>query len=237
MPSATRHSPEITVVIPAHNEENRLGGVLERYKDFHSNYEILVICNGCNDSTPKIAEEFAEKDDRISKLMFEEKLGKGGAIMEGFRAARGKLVGFLDADESVAPGDYLKLIDAINIHGSDGAIGSRRAEGALIISDRSFTRRGASKIFNVLVKGITGLEFSDTQCGAKIFKRGPLDEVICDMISTGYEFDVELLLRLKKRGYRIADVPVKWRHSGHSKFSLIHAPAMFIGLLLMRLRK
>ena len=146
-------------------------------------------------------------------------------------------MGFLDADESVVSEDYIRLIDTINTQGFDGAIGSRRAEGALIISDRSFSRRIASKIFNILVKRITGLKFSDTQCGAKIFKKKALGAVIDRMNSLGYEFDVELLLRLKRRGYKIAEVPVRWKHSGSSKFSLMHAPAMFVGLLLMRLRK
>ncbi len=237
MPSATKHRPEITIVIPAYNEEDRLGDVLKRYKEFYNNYEIIVVCNGCIDSTPKIAKEFSKEDTRIKTLIFKKKLGKGGAILEGFKEARGELLGFLDADESVEPEDYLKLIDTINTQGFDGAIGSRRAEGAEIISDRSIARRVASNIFNILVRGITGLKYSDTQCGAKIFKRKALDEVRDNIKSLGYEFDVELLLRLKRLGYKIVEVPVRWKHSGSSKFSLMHAPAMFVGLLLMRIRK
>jgi len=237
MQSATKHSPEISIVIPAYNEEDRLRGVIEMYRDFHSNYEIIIVCNGCIDKTPDIAIRFEEEDKRIITLIFEEKLGKGGAILEGFKVARGELVGFLDSDESVAPEDYLKLIHVIKTTDSDGAIGSRYAEGAKITSDRSTTRRVSSRMFNFLVRGITGLEFSDTQCGAKIFRIKPLDEIKDRMISVDYEFDVELLLRLKKRGYKIVEVPVKWKHSGGSKFSLINAPAMLFGLLFMRIRK
>ncbi|MEE9594019.1 MAG: dolichyl-phosphate beta-glucosyltransferase [Candidatus Hydrothermarchaeales archaeon] len=237
MLSVTKHRPDITIVIPAYNEEDRLGDVLKRYKEFYNSYEIIVVCNGCTDSTPKIAKENAVEDIRVKTLIFKERLGKGGAILEGFKEARGEFLGFLDADESVEPEEYLKLIDTLKTHGFDGAIGSRRAEGAVIISDRSFSRRIASKIFNILVRGITGLKFFDTQCGAKIFKKKTLGAVIDRMNSLGYEFDVELLLRLKRLGYKIAEVPVKWKHSGSSKFSLMHAPAMFVGLLLMSVRR
>lgn len=229
--------PEVSVVIPAYNEEDRIGGVLEKYADFHPSYEILVVCNGCTDATVSIVEEMARSDARIKLLVFEEKLGKGGAIIEGFKAASGHYVGFLDSDEAVGPEDYRKLIDAVKSQGFDGAIGSRRIEGAEILSDRSLARRVASRIFNLLVRGMTGLEFSDTQCGAKIFRRDPLDKVRDEISSAGYEFDVELLLRLKRRGYKIVEAPVKWKHGGSSKFSLMQAPAMFFGLLLMRLRK
>jgi len=237
MQSATKPSPEISIVIPAYNEEDRLRGVIEMYRDFHSNYEIIIVCNGCIDKTPDIAKRFEVEDNRIKTLIFEERLGKGGAILEGFKVARGELVGFLDADESVAPEDYLKLIQVIKTGDFDGAIGSRNAEGAEIISDRSIIRRVASRMFNFLVRLISGLKFSDTQCGAKIFKIETIDELKDEVISKGYEFDVELLLRLKKKGNKISEVPVKWRHSGGSKFSLKHAPAMLFGLLFMRIRK
>ncbi len=231
---ATR--PEVSVVIPAYNEENRIRGVITKYSDFHPSYEIIVVCNGCTDATVPIVEEIARSDFRIKLMVFEEKLGKGGAIMKGFKSASGNYLGFLDSDEAVGPEDYLKLIDAVKNKGFDGAIGSRRIEGAKIISDRSLPRRFASTVFNKLARGITGLEFNDTQCGAKIFRRNPLNEVRGDIYSVGYEFDVELLLRLKKRGYKIVEVPVKWKHGGGSKFSLMHAPSMFVGLLLIRLK-
>ncbi|MEE8167994.1 MAG: dolichyl-phosphate beta-glucosyltransferase [Candidatus Hydrothermarchaeales archaeon] len=237
MYSVARPKPELSVVIPAYNEEERIESVLRNYADFYRSYEIIVVCNGCSDTTPEIVAKRSKKDPRIKSLNFDEKLGKGGAVIEGFKAAKGELIGFLDADESVVPEDYLKIIDAVKSLGFDGAIGSRGVEGAEIISDRSFARQAASKIFNMLVRRITGLEFSDTQCGAKVFKRKPLGKVRDAIFSVGYEFDVELLLRLKRRGYKIVEVPVKWTHSGNSKFSLIYAPAMFFGLLLLRLRK
>ncbi len=221
-------------MIPAYNEENRIRGVLERYRDFYSSYEIIVVCNGCADSTPEIAEELAREDKRVRVLVFKEKLGKGGAITEGFKSAKGELIGFLDADESVDPENYLKIVTAIR-GDVDGAIGSRRATGAKILISQPLMRRTASRVFNVLVRGLFGLNFKDTQCGAKAFRKDAIADVINGVSSIGYEFDVELLWRLQKGGKRIVEVPIVWSHGEGSKFNLKSAPTMLVSMLRIRL--
>ncbi len=233
MSSAAR--PELSIVIPAYNEEDRIGGVLKKYANFHSSYEIIVVCNGCTDATVSIVEEMTRNDARIKLLVFKEKLGKGGAIIEGFKASVGKMIGFIDADESVGTADFTKLIEAARSN-CDGAIASRRMKGARIPVKQPLRRRIASRAFNVLVKLIFGLTFEDTQCGAKIFRREVVEAILGDLRSRGFEFDVELLWRMKMNGYRVLEVPITWRYDRGSKFSLLHAPNMFLNLIRIRIQ-
>ncbi len=237
MSAATRPRPELSVVIPAYNEEERIEGVLKGYADFYESYEIIVVCNGCSDSTPEIVGDWARRDPRIKVLNFDEKLGKGGAIIEGLKAAEGELIGFLDADESVDAREYLKLVRTIKKSNAGGVIASRRVEGANILVQQSLTRRIASKAFNLLVRSISGLEFQDTQCGAKVFRGKVVKEVINELSSRGYEFDVEILWKLRNKGCSIHEVPIDWKHSGASKFSLLNAPRMLAGLIKIRLKE
>jgi glycosyltransferase involved in cell wall biosynthesis len=237
MLSATKNRPEVSVVIPAYNEEARLANVIKSYKDFCNSYEIIIVCNGCSDSTPKIANDIAEKDDRIRVLIFEKKLGKGGAILEGFKEARGQFVGFLDADESVEASEYLKLVETVKASEVDGAIASRRVKGANILLQQPLMRRIASNAFNLLVRYMFGLDFRDTQCGAKIFRRDVIENIVHDLTSTGYEFDVELLWKLQKGSRSIREVAITWKHDEGSKFRLMNAPNMLFVLMMIKLRR
>ena len=107
------------------------------------------------------------KYSQIKLLDFEEKLGKGGAIIEGFRAADGSKVGFVDADESVEPSDVERMYKALS--NVDGVIASRKLKDSRILLKQGLRRRITSKIFNILVRMIFGLDVNDTQCGAKVF--------------------------------------------------------------------
>lgn len=204
------------------------------YCDHFPNQEIIVVCNGCTDSTPRIIEELCSKHLQIKSLYFEEKLGKGGAIIEGFKAAKGDRVGFVDADESVEPDDLRRMFDALS--NADGVIASRRLKDSIILVEQPWKRRVASKVFNMLVRMMFGLEFGDTQCGAKVFGKDAVKNILDSLTTKGFEFDVELLWRLKNEGYSVIEFPVTWKHSEGSTFSLANAPKMFLSLLKVRLR-
>jgi len=105
---------KLSLIIPAYNEEKRIRKVLDAYtKSLEGiNYEIIVVCNGCKDGTEDIVRDFIKKTPsaNVRVLVFEEKLGKGGAVIEGFKAAKGKFMGFVDADLSTSPQEFLKLV-------------------------------------------------------------------------------------------------------------------------------
>jgi glycosyltransferase involved in cell wall biosynthesis len=166
-------------------------------------------------------------------LHFEGKIGKGGAIITGFKVAKGSIIGFVDADESVEPEDVAKMCDMIS--NFDGVIASRRLRESKILVEQPLPRRIMSIGFNIVVKVLFGLNIKDTQCGAKVFKKEALISILDKLNTKGFEFDVELLWRLKKRHYKVLEFPITWKHSKGSRLGLWEAPGMFFSLLKVRL--
>jgi len=221
---------KLSLVIPAYNEERRITKVLNAYTGSlkpKADLELIVICDG----TDKTAEIARKKGAKV--LEFKHRLGKGGGVIAGFKEAKGDVVAFVDSDMSVSPEDFWKVYSAIGEH--DVAIASRRTEGAKVPRKQSFNRRLMSNVFNRIIRLLFGLNISDTQCGAKAFKAKAIKVVIPKMKSKGFEFDVELLWRLKKAGFSIVEVPVTWVDEKGSTFNLSHAPGMLLSLLRTRL--
>ncbi|MGD0954296.1 MAG: dolichyl-phosphate beta-glucosyltransferase [Methanotrichaceae archaeon] len=223
-----------SIIIPAYNESDRIKSVLMSYAAELSGQEIIVVFDG-QDTTPEIVEDVAERCPDIRLLTFHKRLGKGGAIIEGFKAARGDKIGFVDADESVSPKDLKGMFETLGE--VDGVIASRRLPTSKIIVKQPFRRRLASKGFNMLVRTLFGLPFKDTQCGAKVFIRRAICDIIGELETSGFEIDVEILWRLKNKGYRVAEYPINWSHSAGSKFKLSNSCAMFSSLIKIRFQK
>lgn len=232
--SKNRHNenlPGFSLVIPAYNEEHRIRNVISKYCGFFPNLELIVVCDG-SDNTAKIVKESWARCPQIKLLEFNKRLGKGKSIVEGMKNACGDKIGFVDADESVEPEDIKKMFEAL--FAADGVIASRRLKDSKILVKQPLIRRLASRIFNILVRIIFGLDFKDTQCGAKVFKKNAVVNIINDLKTTGFEFDVELLWKLKKEGYNILEYPITWKHSEGSRFRLLNAPKMVLSLLKVR---
>ena len=220
-----------SIIIPAYNEESRIEAVLTKYCDHFSNWEKIVVCDG-TDSTP-IVRKISKKQPNIKLLNFEKRLGKGGAIIKNFKAADGDKIGFVNADESVEPYDIKRMFDLLPE--VDVMIASRRLKKSKILVSPHLKRRIASKIFNIiLVRMIFGLDFRDTQCGAKVFKKEAIKDVLDKLNTKGFEFDVELLWKLKKKGYKIIEFPITWKHCDGSSFRLSYALKMFFSLIKAR---
>jgi glycosyltransferase involved in cell wall biosynthesis len=223
----------ISLVIPACNEEDRIEIVVLNYVSAFPDAEIIVVCNGCVDNTCSVVRRLCTRYPQIKALDFPARIGKGGAIIEGFKVASGDIVGFIDADESTAPGEMAKLLTAMN--GKDGVIGSRKLKESVIPVKQPWKRRFASRIFNIIVCVMFDLKFKDTQCGAKVFRKEAIDNILSEIRTRGFEFDVELLWKLKRNGYRLVELPVTWSHSEGSTFSMANAPKMFFSLLKVKL--
>lgn len=219
----------LSIVIPAHNEAERIGKTLEEYLKVFKDAEIIVVLNGCTDNTKEVVEKF---DVKI--LEFKEKLGKGGAIIEGFKVARGEILAFADADGSTPPEEILKTAEYAKKYGA--AIGSRWLKESKILVKQPLSRRIASRAFNILVRLILGLKFKDTQCGCKAFKSEVIKDIIDIIKIKNYAFDVELLYLLKKKGVNIVEVPIMWMDKKGSKLKLKDIFGMFVSLLKIRFR-
>lgn len=229
----------ISLIIPAYNEEKRFVPVVDSYykylKSKFSDFEIIVVPNNCSDRTPQLSEALSKKHKEIKSIVIPHKIGKGGAVLAGFREAKNQFVGFVDADESTKPREFHKLISVLDA-GADGAIGSRALPESVILTKQPFHRRMLGTAFRGAVNLMFGLDFRDTQCGAKVFKKEAISTIIDSIVSTGFEFDVELLWLAKKQGYKIIETPIVWEDSDETKLGALSPLSMLIGLIKIRLR-
>jgi glycosyltransferase involved in cell wall biosynthesis len=211
--------PGISLVIPAFNEEARIRPTLERYlgtlENLVSSFEIIVIADG-NDRTTDIANEFSKV--RVKTHVSPQRLGKGGAILKGFRLATYPIIGYVDADGSLDSRDIERLIRTAVRDGC--AIGSRRIVGSLWIGRNSWSHRLASKVYNILVRGVLGVPVRDTQCGAKFYSQSVLNAVLDHVQVTNMTVDTAILFHLRRQGRTITEVPVTWVDVPGSRFTL-----------------
>ena len=227
------NNPGLSVIIPAYNEEKRIRTVLDMYARCFQAAEIIVVCDGCTDKSIAIVRDAQHQYDNIRLLTFAQKLGKGGGIIKGFREAKGNVIGFVDADNSFNPQEIQNMVICLQKY--DACIASRRQKNSKIIRKQPLYRQCASWVFNIFIRVIFLLPYHDTQCGAKFFRRTTLMSIIPLMKTRGFEFDVELLWRLKRNGSTAFEYPVTWGHSEGSTFSMKNIPHMFISLVRLRL--
>ena len=226
---------KLSIIIPAYNEEKRIKKTVKYYvKHFKRyDYELIIIPNGCKDNTEKIIKELSKKYSKVRYKIIKEAVGKGAAIKEGFKIAKGDLIGFVDADNSTKPEDFEDLIK--NIGKYDCIIASRYIKGAIVKPKQKLIRIIASRVFNFLVRFLFGLKISDTQCGAKLFKKQAIKKIIAKLDLTRWAFDVDLLLKIKKERYKIKEFPTKWEDNFDSKLKINKAVIEML-LSLARLR-
>lgn len=225
---------KLSIVIPAYNEKKRIVKMINLYIEFLDkkyDYEIIVVHDG-NDGTDSLIKNIMKNRPNIKLIKLSERQGKGGAIIYGLKECRGEILAFVDADESVSPEEFEKLVKALKY--TDCVISSRRINGAYITKDKSLIRKIPSKIFNIIVNLMFDLGIKDTQCGAKVFKKEVIDQIISSLETKGFEFDVELLWRIKTKGFKIKEIPIVWRHDSDSTFSLKYSYNMLASLIRIR---
>jgi len=229
----------ISIVIPAYNEEQRLGPMLDQYAPYFigkygTRMEFVVIVNGSHDRTEEIARGYAGKHEQIRVVVEPRAIGKGGAIMLGFGHARGRLIGFVDADGSTPPEAMDELFE--HIDGAGMIIASRWMKGAEVSPRQPLKRRVASRIFNLLVRRLFNVQITDTQCGAKVLTHEVLEAVLPHLGLTRWAFDVDLVFQVHRLGYAITERPTRWRDVTGSRLNVTQASIeMFIAIVRLRL--
>jgi glycosyltransferase involved in cell wall biosynthesis len=228
---STQPEVQYSLVIPAYNEENRITPLFDAISSFDG--ELIVVCDG-TDTTAEVVNQIASRrrDLTIMCLRFETRLGKGGGVLAGLAAARAPFVGYFDADGSTTIDEMKRLFEELGDR--DGLIGSRWVPGSTLHVRQSIFRRIESRAFNLLIRLLFGLEFNDTQCGAKVFTKTAVDKVLPAMRSRGFEFDVELLWRMKTAGFRVAETPIVWQNKGDSRVRKSDMIRMLAGLVALR---
>lgn len=206
----------LDIVIPAHDEEHRIGHTLNTYLAAFADTSVLfhVALDGCRDRTAEVVKRVAARDPRIELHVF-PKLGKGGVIMETFRRTSGDAVAFVDADGATPPSELKRLVAATG--DADGAIACRNHPAAVTPGARPLSRRLASAGFAATVRTVFGLPHVDTQCGAKVMRRAVIERVLPLLSSRDFVFDVDLLLTARRCGFTITEVPTIWVDQRGSK--------------------
>ena len=208
----------ISVILPAYNEAKRLGKAVKTVKDcleeIGYDYEIIIAEDGSTDGTDLIAKRLAEKDCRIFHLHSDERLGRGRALANAIKFARGDIVAYLDVDLSTDMSHFRELIDAI-MSGYDIAIGSRLMRDSH--TERPFKRDFASKVYNFLVRFLLGSKLKDHQCGFKAFKKSSILNLLDKIKDNHWFWDTELLVLAQREGLKIKEIPVRWRQGEDTK--------------------
>ena len=215
----------LSIVIPAFNEEKRLGDTLDRILSFSAekgiDSEIIIIDDGSSDATATIGGKYSHLHDGVRLIRNEENMGKGFSIRRGFLASRAQLVLVTDADLSAPIEEFEALLNVMRSFNHDIVIGSRGVDPAKIEIKQPWLRRTMGKVFNRVVRSLTGLPFKDTQCGFKLLVREKVKPIIEIMKVDRFSYDVELLFLARTFGLRIAEVPVVWRDSRATRVRMI----------------
>jgi len=230
--------PELSVVIPAYNEAERLGPSLDRALDYletrGASFEVLVVDDGSADATGEVAAAYAGRNVRL--LTLPRNRGKGAALRAGVLASGGDRVLLSDADFSTPIEELPKL--ERRLADADLVLGSRAAPGADVRERQPIYRELMGKTFNRLIRllGVRGLR--DTQCGFKLVRGEVGRQLFAAMEIDGFAYDVEMVWLAQRRGYRVVEVGVVWVNSAASKVDPIRSSlAMFRDVLALRLRR
>lgn len=229
--------PDLSIIIPAYNEESRLPDTLERIASYIQSCdretEVLVVDDGSGDGTAAVAEYFQIRVPTLRVLSNDVNRGKGYSVRHGIQEARGRVVLFTDADLSAPIEEAGKLIEALEKN--DIAIGSRAMDRTLISVHESRFREFAGIIFNKIVRLILWLPFVDTQCGFKAFRRERCGIIFEQQTIERFGFDPELLYLARHHGLRAIEIPVRWAHSPATKVSMLRdSMQMFLDVFTIR---
>ncbi len=233
--------PQLDIVIPVYNEAHVLVGTIKRLRSYlaETNFpysrRIVVADNASTDRTLAVAQELAERFDDVAALHLPQK-GRGRALRKAWLESDADAVSYMDVDLSTDVAALVPLARAVLEEGYDVASGSRMTRGSQI--ERSLRRELTSRGFIFLIKLVFLSKLSDTQCGFKALSRQAVRELVPRIENEEWFFDTELLLLAEKGGYRIKEVPVRWREDPDSRVNVAKTVAEDLrGLLRMRFRR
>jgi len=230
----------LEIVIPAYNEEDRIGRTLARIREYYSgqNYtwRVTTVSDGSKDNTSKVAEDVVGDDDRFRVIAYEQNRGKGYAVRVGMLAANADRILFCDADLATPQEETEKLMVRME-QGADIAIGSRPMKESELVVRQPLYRELLGRAFNLAVQNLAIRGIDDTQCGFKMFTFDATQEVFSRCKLDGFGFDFESLMIAKDLGLRVDEVPIRWSHQEGSKVVLLRdGPRMLRDLFKLRMQ-
>jgi dolichyl-phosphate beta-glucosyltransferase len=232
-------TPELSIIIPAFNEERRLPKTLERIHAYLTarrlRAEVIVVDDGSADGTATLVERVRQEYPEVRLASNSRNRGKGFSVRHGMLEARGEIALFTDADLSAPIEEVDQLFAALREGKCDGAIGSRAVDRSLIMVHQSRFREFIGIVFNHAVRWIIGVRFVDTQCGFKAFRREPARIIFEQQRIEGFGFDPEILFLAQRHGLAVVEVPVHWVNDPASKIHVFSdSISMFVALVAVR---
>lgn len=233
--NSLRLSRNITIIIPAYNEEKRLLKSIPRIIEYCTSqnwdYELVIVADGSTDGTINVVHDLISKNSRIKLISNKKRLGKGRAIKHGVFGAEKKYVTYMDADLSADPSELERLL--VFIDEFDIVVGSRILRGELPPINRPFIRSFLSHCYSKLFRAMfRTVSVYDPQCGLKLFKSEVARTLLSQTETDGFAFDCEVLVKASRLGLTIKEVPIIWKHSYGSKVNLLHEIAVMAKDLL-----
>jgi dolichyl-phosphate beta-glucosyltransferase len=215
--------PQLSVVIPAYNEEAVIGSTVEAIAQYLADsqirHEILLVDDGSTDRTPEIVRELAQGIPSV-RMLQSGHLGKGGAVKRGMLEAQGAHLLFMDADHSTPIQQWEKCAPWLR-DGYEVVIGSRKMPGADVKVHQPLLREAMGKVFTWLTNAILTVRITDITCGFKCFQAEAARQIFQLQRMNGWGFDAEILFIARRRGYRIKEVPVAWADDARTKVRLV----------------
>ncbi len=219
--------PDLSIVIPAFNEERRLPESLRQLAAFcnaleNRSWEALIIVEKSGDRTLDLANAAARRQANFRVVDTGVHRGKGAAVRRGVQEARGEILFFMDADLSVPLEEVTAFLRAFREHPeADLLVGSRKHTGSQILRRQSWLRQRMGEIFNWILRRVAGIRVRDTQCGFKAFRRPAARAIFARQQIDGFAFDVEVLLLAEQLGYVTRELPVRWINSPDSRVNIV----------------
>ena len=233
-------TPQLSLVIPAYNEEQRLPGSLEKIAEFCKGrefpVEVVVVVEKSTDRTLELAMQAASKQANFVVIENAVQLGKGHAVRTGMLRASGASVFYMDADLSVPLDEIQGFLDYFERHPEVAVLfGNRRHPESNILRRQNRVRQGMGRIFNGILRFLAPVAIMDTQCGFKAFRREAAREIFSRQQLDGFAFDVEVLFLAEQLGFKAVDLPVRWINSPESKVRIVRdSLRMLVDILRLR---
>jgi dolichyl-phosphate beta-glucosyltransferase len=230
---------QLSVIIPAYNEEKRITKTLEGIDKYLSkqdyDYEIIVASDGSKDKTAEVVNGLISRIKNLKLIDNKENHGKGYVVRQGLLSAKGDYRLFTDADNSTSIDQVEKMWPEVK-NGYDIIIGSRDIEGAVLDPPQPWIRNiilgEGFKLFRKIVMGLWGIE--DTQCGFKFLSKKAAENILPKCKIDRFAFDPEILVIGQKMGYKIKEIPVLWKNDLDSKVKIGSMVKMAIDLFVIR---
>lgn len=230
---------KLSVVIPAYNEEQRIGKTLEDVSRYLSGqtyqYEILVVNDGSKDGTAATVRKLSGTIPNLRLVDNSDNKGKGGVVRQGMLAASGDIRLFMDADNSTRVEEVAKFLPYFK-QGADLVIGSRRIQGSVIAVKQPWIRDFLGGVFRTIVHTLVPMRVTDSQCGFKAFSAKAAELVFSRQTVFRWAFDVELLAIARAHKLKIVEVPVTWVNDAASKVKFSGMVNMLLEVLKVRLQ-